>query len=68
MSGTGEVNCLANAVAISLLWVRDLEEKAMGRLEGMSVCLQLRDSIMPHKRFDCFCGSRISLFKRSTFV
>ena len=54
MSGTGEVNCLANAVVISLLWVRDLEEKVMARLEGISVCLQLRDLIIPQNRSDFF--------------
>ena len=41
VSGRGEVNCLENAVAISSLLVRDLEEKAMGRLELRDVVLSV---------------------------
>ena len=40
----------SKTVAFSPLRVRDLEEKVMGLLGGVSARLPLRDLIMPHNR------------------
>ena len=47
---TAEVNYLANAVAISTLQMRDLEEKMMGWLGGDSARFIIRNLIKLHRR------------------
>ena len=44
------MNCLAKPVIISTLRMKDLEEKVMGRLGGVSAHFPLRDLIMFHRR------------------
>ena len=47
---TGEINCLAKAVAIFFLRVRDLDEKVMGWLVAVLARLSMKNLIIPRKR------------------
>ena len=44
------MNCLEKAFAISRLWVRVLDEKVMGWLEGVTTSFPLRDLSILHRR------------------
>ena len=59
---TAEFNCLTKAVAISKLRARDLQEKVIDSLGGVSARLPLRDLIMLHRCESCICVSMIQWF------